>query len=94
MIRPLVCPKTHMFVKADRLRILLVYRQFTDRTKLDPEPQQRFSAALSPVFSRNEQHFEFLAADAHKSDGYARFVLRNDQPRHTLDRRGDEVFDF
>ena len=73
--------KPHMFIKADRLRILLVDSQFAYSANLDRVLKQSLAYAIPPVLGGNEKHFEFVAVHACKGNGDP--VLFGDkQPRH------------
>lgn len=59
-LRPFICPKTHVRIKADRLRILFVDRQLVHSADGNGMLRQPFADSPSSLFGGNKQHFKFF----------------------------------
>lgn len=78
--------KSHVPVKADRLRVLLVDGELADGVFVYGMLQQPPADALPPIFGGDEQHFQFAPVYARKGDGRTIFVFRNEKARHPAQR--------
>ena len=69
----LVCFKTHMRIKSDRLRILFVYGQLSDSIVLNAILEHLLSNAVSTFLRCKKQHLQATVLNAHKRNRLFRF---------------------
>lgn len=88
-IRPTVRGKAHVFIEADRLRVLLVDGDFVGAEGAHGIAEQRFADPRAALFGRDEQHLDPPVFHARKRRDRAAFALRGDQALHALQRLRD-----
>lgn len=74
--------KSHMFIKADRQRILLIDCQIIYAINIDHISKQCFSYPTPSVSGSNKQHFKFAPVCSCKSDRATAVSFGNDQMRY------------
>ena len=83
-----------MFIKANGLWILLVYRQFCDAVVLDAELKKLSPQSFAPLRRGEEKHFQPSVLDAHKGDRGARLLFSDHQMGNAAEGLGDVFLDL
>ena len=73
-LTPAADPEPEALIETPGLRILFVHVDFADAAGFDGVTQQQPADAFAPLLRCDEEHFQLVPGDSHKSDGFVRAV--------------------
>lgn len=92
-LTPAADPEPEALIETPGLRILFVHVDFADAAGFDGVTQQQPADAFAPLLRCDEEHFQLVPGDSHKSDGFVRAVYGRRQNRNFTEGGGDILRD-